>query len=56
METDPKTKVRYQKVGHFTDLTDYIICAAFANDFQQWQRGGSAIKINTGKVLHKHSF
>ena len=56
METDPKTKVRYQKVGHFTDLTDYIICSAFATEFNQWQRGGATIKINTGKTVHRHSY
>jgi len=33
MGTDPKTKARYQKVGHFTDLFDYLICTAFRDDY-----------------------
>jgi len=40
METDPKTKVRYQKVGHFTDLFDYMLCFAFAAEFMSYQSGG----------------
>jgi hypothetical protein len=56
LETNPLTKKQYQKTGHFTDLTDYIICSAFAHQFQQWQRGGSAIKVNSGKAVHKHVF
>lgn len=42
METDPKTKVRYQKYGHFTDLFDYIACSAFWREFSDFQRGFSA--------------
>lgn len=41
METDPKTKVRYQKVGHFTDLFDYLMCTAFVSDFLRYQTGGT---------------
>jgi len=48
METDTKTKVRYQKVGHFTDLFDYLICYAFAGEFDQYQRGGIT-NISFGK-------
>jgi hypothetical protein len=54
METDPKTKVRYQKVGHFTDLFDYIMCSAFANDFQMYQRGNVVSSIKYGQK-HKPS-
>jgi hypothetical protein len=49
METDPKTKVRYQKVGHFSDLFDYLLISAFSQDFDNFQRGGSNILINFGK-------
>jgi hypothetical protein len=49
METDPRTKVRYQKVGHFSDLFDYLMVSAFASDFEAYQRGGSNILINFGK-------
>jgi hypothetical protein len=49
METNPKTKVRYQKYGHFTDLFDYLMVAAFGSDFESYQRGGSGVNINFGK-------
>ena len=39
MDTDPKTKVRYQKYGHFSDLFDYICVTAFASEFSNYQRG-----------------
>jgi hypothetical protein len=56
METDPKTKVRYQKVGHFSDLLDYMLCFAFANEFQQYQSGG-VTKISFGKTINsKNSY
>lgn len=49
MDTDPKTKVRYQKVGHYTDLTEYILCSAFAADFARYQAGSVVQSINYGK-------
>lgn len=36
METDPKTGGRYQKVGHFSDLFDYLICTAFNQDYLKY--------------------
>jgi hypothetical protein len=57
METDPKTKVRYQKVGHFTDLFDYIMCSAFANEFEMYQRGNVVSAIKYGqKHRPSHSY
>ena len=57
METDPKTKVRYQKVGHFTDLFDYIMCSAFANEFEMYQRGNVVSSIKYGqKHQPKHGY
>jgi hypothetical protein len=49
METDPRTKVRSQKVGHFTDLFDYFMCSAFANEFAKYQAGDSVARIAIGK-------
>lgn len=49
METDAKTKVRYQKVGHFSDLFDYLMCYAFMNEFGQYQKGGAIKSISVGK-------
>jgi hypothetical protein len=34
--TDPNTKAKYQKVGHFTDLFDYIVCAAFEDFYLKY--------------------
>jgi hypothetical protein len=56
METDPKTKVRYQKVGHFTDLFDYLMCSAFANEFANYQKGGVITSIATGKNVSKNNY
>lgn len=39
MATDPVTKARFQKLGHMTDLTDYVFCTAFAAEFDEYQRG-----------------
>jgi hypothetical protein len=39
-ETNPATKISYQKNGHFTDLFDYFICSAFRSSYEKYQRGG----------------
>jgi hypothetical protein len=44
--TDPNTKKSYQVVGHFSDLVDYLLCSAFAQDFTAYQRGGKLFKPN----------
>lgn len=49
METDPKTKVRYQKWGHFSDLIDYIMVTAFAAEFAAYQKGDVIRNISFGK-------
>jgi len=49
METDPKTKVRYQKWGHFSDLIDYIMVTAFAAEFASYQKGDVIRNISFGK-------
>lgn len=49
MDTDPKTGVRYQKVGHFTDLFDYLICTAFIGDFQAYQKGTASFNVSMGR-------
>jgi len=38
--SDPKTGARYQQHGHLTDLTDYFLISAFANEFAMYQNGG----------------
>lgn len=34
---DPITKATFQKVGHYSDLFDYILCSAFKEDFEKYQ-------------------
>ena len=41
METDPRTKARQQKYGHFSDLLDYFLCSCFEDEFKAFQRGSS---------------
>lgn len=36
MATDPITGGRFQKVGHFTDLFDYIMCSAFKSQYDDY--------------------
>jgi hypothetical protein len=56
METNAN-KVRFQKVGHFTDLFDYLMCTAFANDFVNYQRGDIQNSFTFGKNKHsKNSY
>ena len=56
METDTRTKVRYQKVGHLSDLFDYVICTAFHDDYIKFQTGSRNIGITLGKNISKNSF
>ncbi|RYD57002.1 MAG: hypothetical protein EOP56_09350 [Sphingobacteriales bacterium] len=56
METDPITKVRSQKYGHFTDLFDYLICFAFRAEYEQYQRGDAPTKRNFGKNVSKNGY
>lgn len=55
-ETDSISKVRYQKYGHFTDLFDYFICTAFANDFVKYQYGNKTLQMSMGKNKAKHGY
>jgi hypothetical protein len=56
METDPKTKVRYQKYGHFTDLFDYFYVSAFASEFTKYQTGSHGLQVTIGKNRANHSY
>jgi len=56
METDAKTKVRYQKYGHFSDIFDYIMTTAFATEFQMYQKGDVVLSITSSKNYAKSSY
>lgn len=56
LETDPETKISYQKYGHFTDLFDYMFIAAFMDDYIEYQRGGVAPGVTLGENRRKNSY
>jgi hypothetical protein len=58
METNNTTKVRYQKVGHFSDLFDYLLVSSFQNDYINYQHGGKSFPIIGGKssIISKNSY
>lgn len=51
MTTDPKTKVRYQAVGHLGDLTDYFLTGVFADEYHRYKSSGRSLNISFGKNL-----
>lgn len=53
---DPITKQTYEEYGHCTDSADYIICSAFAQEYEEYQRGGSIINIRTSKRTTQGSY
>jgi len=55
METDPTTLVRYQRNGHFSDLTDYFLCRAFAESYAKYQNGGRTARVAIGRNLAKNA-
>lgn len=54
--TDPKTKARYQTVGHFSDILDYVCVSAFANKYQEYLRGGVIKAPLTARNQSKNSY
>lgn len=54
---DAKSGVSYQPFGHISDLTDYLICEAFKNEYQIYQKGDItqyARPIGNAPVNTKH--
>lgn len=56
MANDPMTGARFQKIGHYSDLFDYIACSAFANKFIEYQRGGRMLLPSLGRNVSKNSY
>jgi hypothetical protein len=52
--TDPETKVRAQKYGHFSDLMDYFVCTAFNSEYARYQSGRGAGLISHFKRKSNH--
>lgn len=55
-ERDPKTNVSFQRWGHLTDSFDYMICYAFADSYNKYQRGGRFTPITIGVNKIKHGY
>ncbi|MFY7937177.1 MAG: phage terminase large subunit [Flavobacterium sp.] len=54
---DAKSGVSYQPFGHISDLTDYLLCEAFKNEYQMYQKGDItqyARKIGVAPINVKH--
>ncbi len=47
-DVDMQTGVRHQRYGHFSDLTDYLICYAFSIDYLNYQRGDRPVQYQGG--------
>lgn len=56
MATNPQTGARYQKIGHYSDLFDYICCTAFSTEFSNYQRGSKSMGITLGKSRSKSGY
>jgi len=56
MATNPQTGARFQKVGHYSDLFDYICCTAFNTEFQNYQRGSKSMGITIGRSKSKSGY
>jgi hypothetical protein len=50
-ERNPTTGVTYEKYGHFSDLFDYFVTTAFAQNFSRYQSGGGEDRARTGKTV-----
>lgn len=53
---DPVTNATYQKVGHMSDLTDYLICMRFAGEYERFKRGGDMKAPTVGKHHSKGTY
>lgn len=54
---DPRTKVTYQKYGHFSDILDYMTCEIFRTEYRAFQRSGTtpkrvALKTGGGRLKY----
>ncbi|CAB4136156.1 XtmB Phage terminase large subunit [uncultured Caudovirales phage] len=53
---DPETGVNYEKYGHMSDCSDYLLTFAFITEYNNFQRGGVAIVPSFGRSRSKNSF
>ncbi|QTE37494.1 PBSX family phage terminase large subunit [Mucilaginibacter gossypii] len=55
-KTNPVTKVQYEEFGHPSDAKRYLITVAFANEYQEYLRGGKKVKVVSGRAISKNSY
>jgi len=49
--------IRYEQYGHFSDCLDYFMTSAFAQDYEDYQRGDNGFNIKLGKNNYsKHGY
>lgn len=48
-ERDPESGVSYEPYGHLSDCLDYLICAAFPDEFSKFKSGGQVYIPRGGK-------
>lgn len=53
---DEITEVSYEKYHHITDATDYMVCAAFPDEFATFLRGSTQKPIEHGNRISPHSY
>lgn len=53
---DEITEVQYEKYHHVTDATDYMICAAFPDEFSSYLRGSEAKVPDHGNRSSPHGY
>lgn len=54
--TDPVTRKKYQKRGHFSDIVDYSMTTSFADAWAGYRKGGVNILPTVGKNASKNSY
>lgn len=54
VKTDPKTKIQYQELGHFSDLMEYFMCSAFMDEYNRNQKKGIGRDTRFIKPISKH--
>ena len=55
-KTNPVTKVSYEEYGHASDAKRYILTMVFANEYQNYLKGGRSMRIGVGKNTSKHRY
>jgi hypothetical protein len=55
VEKDPITQISFQRWGHITDLTDYLVCTAFPDEYDAYKTG-SKERVYISNSEHEDDF